>query len=210
MDSAPQSSHGSSPSTPPDISWARLTSDPRNAPEPHGIFSSEQYRPTGQNYAHLVPQCVELYYEHIYPIMPLPYLPAVRHIISGPMDASDKNYIYAMCALTSFHMLGQGIDTHGALSWEASGRFFLDECIAVRQEYDFFEDVSLNAVVSSFWLSTSHFEINQSRKSWLYLREALTLAMELGIHDDSTYVGLSPEETLCRQRVFWQLFVTER
>lgn len=208
--SAPQSSADSAPSTPSDISWQRRASDPRNAPEPRSIFSSEQYRPTGRSYLHLVPLCVELYYEHIYPIMPLPYMPAVQRMISRPMCASEKNFVFAMCALTSFHMLGQGIDTHGTLSWDDSGRFFLDECIAVRQEYDFLEDVSLHAVVSSFWLSTSHFEINQSRKSWLYLREALTLALELGIQDDSTYVGLSPEETLCRQRVFWQLFVTER
>lgn len=79
-----------------------------------------------------------------------------------------------------------------------------------RQSYDYMEDASVSAVISSFWLSTSFFEINQNRKSWLYLREALTLAQDMGLHDDATYDGLPPEEALCRQRVFWILFVTER
>jgi hypothetical protein len=204
------SAPNSVPASPPDISWNKVTSDPRNAPDPRSVFTSEQYRPVHRNYLDLIPTCVELYYEHIYPIMPLPYMPGVRSMISRQMTSSEKNYIYSMCALTSFHMLGQSIDTPGLPSWDAPGRFFLDECISVRQSYDFLEDLSLHAVVSSFWLSTSHFEINQNRKSWLYLREALTLAHDLGLHDDTTYLGLSPEERLCRQRVFWQLFVTER
>jgi hypothetical protein len=107
-------------------------------------------------------------------------------------------------------MSGKNIKAEGPESWEVAGRFFLDECISVRQSYDFVEDLSLYEVISSFWLSTSFFEINQSRKSWFYLREALTLALDLGLHDDSNYVGLGPEEIICRQRVFWILFVTER
>ena len=198
------------PSSPPDISWTKITSDPRNAREPGSIFTSDQYQPTSRSYLHLIPQCVDLYYEHIYPIMPLPYMPALREMVARPMTPSEKNYVYALSALTSFHMSGQSLEAQGPPSWEVAGRFFLDECISVRQSYDFLEDASLNAVVSSFWLSTSFFEINQSRKSWLYLREALTLALDVGLQDDSTYAGLGPEEKLCRQRVFWQLFVTER
>lgn len=198
------------PNSPPDISWQQVTSDPRNAPEPKTIFTSEQYRPATRSYLHLIPQCVELYYEHIYPIMPLLYMPDIREMIARPMDPSEKNLIYALCSLTSMHMSGKSIQASGPESWEAAGRFFLDECISNRQSYDFLEDLSLHAVISSFWIHTSFFEINQSRKSWVYLREALTLALDMGLHDESTYLGLSPREKLCRQRVFWILFVTER
>ena len=194
-----------------------MLSDPRHATEPRGTFSSEQYRPTSRSYMYLMPRCIELYYEHIYPIMPLPYMPLVRNMVTqspaglAELTYSDRNYLYALCALTCFHMSGQNITAEAPLpSWECAGRFFLDECISARQSYDFFNDSSLHAVISSFWLSTSFFEINQSRKSWLYLREALTLAQELMLHDDASYVGLDATETLCRQRVFWQLFVTER
>lgn len=153
---------------------------------------------------------MELYYEHIYPIMPLLYMPTIRATIARPMTAPEKNLIYVLCALVCMHMSGKSLHVDGPVSWEAAGRFFLDECVSNRQSYDFMEDASLSAVISSFWLSTSFFEINQNRKSWLYLREALTLAQDMGLHDDASYIGLSAQEALCRQRVFWQLFVTER
>ncbi|KAL0941710.1 fungal specific transcription factor [Colletotrichum truncatum] len=206
------SSNASAASTPPSF-WAAVTSNPAHSsvPEPRGIFSSDEMRPRTRNYFHMIPQLVELYYEHIYPIMPLIFMPAIRETISRPaMTPSEKNLIYAMCALTSMHMSGKSIGAPGPTSWEVVGRFFLDETISTRQSYDFLEDLSLSAVISSFYLSTSFFEINQSRKSWYYLREALTNAQDLGLQDDSTYYGLSREETLCRQRVFWILFVTER
>lgn len=173
------------------------------------MYTSDQYRPLSRNYFYLIPQCVEMYYEHIYPIMPLLYMPAVRTMVGRSMTDSEKNLIYSLCALTCLHLRGKSIPG-GPDSWEAAGRFFLDECISVRQSYDFLEDESLYAVISSFWISTSFFEIHQDRKSWFYLKEALHLAQELGLDDESTYVGLSPEEKLCRQRVFWILFVTER
>ncbi|KAG7101135.1 sucrose utilization protein SUC1 like [Verticillium longisporum] len=208
--SANPSAAPSAANSPPQF-WASLTSNPgHNVPEPRSAFSSDDYRPNSRSYLYMVPQCVELYYEHIYPIMPLLYMPAIRQTIARPMTPSEKNLIYALCALTSMHMSGKSIEAPGPPSWEVAGRFFLDECISVRQSYDFLEDLSLSAVISSFYLSTSFFEINQSRKSWHYLREALNNAQDLGLQNDSTYYGLSPEDTLCRQRVFWILFVTER
>ncbi|KAH8195742.1 hypothetical protein TruAng_010096 [Truncatella angustata] len=206
---APQSA-ASSPPSQPFIPWTSVTSDPRNAPEPKGPFTSDAYQPRIKDYHYLIPACVDLYYEHIYPIMPLVYMPWIRSTIVRSMTSSEKNLVYALSALTSFHMAGKSLAVLGQPPWEDVGRFFLDECISIRQKYDFLEDTSLAAVISSFWLSTSFFEINQSRKSWFYLREALTLAIELKLHDDAAYAGISSEETLCRQRVFWILFVTER
>jgi Fungal specific transcription factor domain len=210
------SSNVSPASTPPQFNWSSVTSNPATsthapaAPEPNGIFTSDEFQPRIRNYLHLVPQCIDLYYEHIYPIMPLIYMPSIRVIISRPMTVPEKNLIYSLCALTAMHMSGKSIEAPGPPSWETVGRFFLDECISARQSYDFIDDLSLSSVISSFYLSTSFFEINQSRKSWYYLREALTTALDLGLHDDSSYFGLSQEELLCRQRVFWILFVTER
>ncbi|KAK7978628.1 RING-3 [Apiospora saccharicola] len=200
----------------PFIPWTAVTSDPRLVSEPRGSFSTDVLRPNCPSYLHLIPRCVDLYYEHIYPIMPLVHIPTIRATISRPMSASEKNLIYALSALTSFHMAGKSLSLTetgtgtGQPSWDRVGRFFLDECIAARQSYDFPEDDSLYAIISSFWLSTSFFEINQSRKSWYYLREALTSALDLRLHDDRTYVNLPAAEQLCRQRVFWILFVTER
>ncbi|RDW68268.1 hypothetical protein BP5796_08925 [Coleophoma crateriformis] len=142
--------------------------------------------------------------------MPLLYMPSLREAITRPLEMFEKNTLYSLCALTSTHMMGKNIMAPGLHSWDAAARFFLDECISVRQSYDFVEDRSLGAVVSSYFISTSFFELNQNRKSWYYLREAITMGQDLGLHDEGSYVRLSPTEELCRRRTFWILYVTER
>jgi len=178
--------------------------------EMNSIFTTDQFRPTSPSYLYLIPTCLDLFTEHIYPIMPLIYLPTLRACISRPLEMYEKNLLYSLCAVTSTHMSGKSIQAPGPPSWEAAGRFFLDECILTRQSYDFVEDRSLYAVISSYFVSIAFFELNQNRKSWYYLREAMTLAQDLGLHDENTYAGLDPSEELCRRRTFWILFVTER
>lgn len=178
--------------------------------EPVSIFTSDQFRPTSPSYFYLVPKCLDLFMEHIYPIMPLVHMPTLRASIQRPMEMFEKNLIYSLCAVTSTHMSGKNILAPGPPSWEAAGRFFLDECISVRQSYDFVEDKSLSAVISSYFVSTAFFELNQNRKSWYYLREALTMGQDLGFHDEASYAELPPAEALCRRRTFWILYVTER
>ncbi|KAH8670305.1 hypothetical protein BGZ60DRAFT_32862 [Tricladium varicosporioides] len=178
--------------------------------EPKSIYTSDQYRPTSPSYFHLIPTCLDLFMQHIYPIMPLIHMPTLRASIDRPLEMFEKNLLYSLCALTSTHMSGQNIKAPGPPSWEAAGRFFLDECILVRQSYDFVEDKTLGAIISSYFVSTAFFELNQSRKSWYYLREAMTMGQDLRLHDEASYAGLSPTEALCRRRTFWILYVTER
>jgi hypothetical protein len=178
--------------------------------EPNSIFTSDQYLPTSPSYFHLMQTCLDLFTEHIYPIMPVIHLPSLQASLSRPLDKSEKNMLYSLCALTSTHMSGKSIVAPGPPSWEAAGRFFLDECILIRQSYDFVEDRTLGAVISSYFVSTAFFELNQSRKSWYYLREAMTMGQDLGLHDEKSYAPLPPAEALCRRRTFWILYVTER
>lgn len=178
--------------------------------EPTSFFTSDQFRPSEPGYFHLIPTCLDLFMEHIYPIMPLIHFPTLQASILRPLEMYEKNLLYSLCALTSTHMSGKSILAPGPPSWEAAGCFFLAECISVRQNYDFVEDKSLYAVISSYFVSTAFFEIGQNRKSWYYLREALTMGQDLGIHEENSFVGLPPEEALCRRRTFWILYITER
>ena len=192
-------------------SWHPVISETLHlSEEPRSIFTTDQFLPVKPCYFHLIPTCLDLFMEHIYPIMPLIYMPTLQESIKRPLDMSEKNLVYSLCALTSTHMIGKSIIAPGSSSWEETGRFFLEECISVRQSYDFVEDKTLSAIISSYFVSTAFFELNQSRKSWYYLREALTMGQDLGFHDEASYIGLTPAETLCRRRTFWILYVTER
>lgn len=202
----------SSTSSPPKRSWFSLYDEMANPliDEPAGVYQPDQFRPTTRSYFHLIPTCVELYIEHIYPIMPLVYIPTLRAAMARELTPSEKNLVYALCALTSTHMSGKSIQARGPESWDAAGVFFLDECISNRRKYDFVEDHSLWAVISSYLISSAFFELNQSRKTWYYLREAITLGQDIGLHDESSYGVFDPSESLCRRRTFWILYVTER
>jgi len=204
-------SASTSPTIPQHPKWHPIMSDVSQFhDEPANIFSSDQTRPSSQNYFHLIPTCIDLFMEHIYPIMPLVHMPTLREFVARRPEMFEKNLLYSLCALTSTHMSGKSILAPGPPSWEAAGRFFLDECISIRQQYDFVEDKTLSAVISSYFVSTAFFELNQSRKSWYYLREALTMGQDLKFHDENAYVGLAEAEALCRRRTFWILYVTER
>jgi hypothetical protein len=47
-------------------------------------------------------------------------------------------------------------------------------------------------------------------QSILYIREAITISQMLGLHRESYYANVAPEEQQIRRRTFWLLFVTER
>lgn len=225
-------------------------------------------RPTPSSPLCLLPRLVALYALHIYPVMPLVYLPDVRQAaaraeaamtmaagrgpsivgdgISAALSPREKSLLYAMCALTALHVGSRSIDKDGLVpesladvaaaaangeggggrtaadaksSCEPVGRWFLNACLAARKgdgadqlRYDMVDDPVLDDVITSFWLSTSFFEIGQKRRGYHHLREALTLALDLGLDNEQTYhrPGLTQREVLCRRRVFWSLFVAER
>ncbi|KAK3344235.1 hypothetical protein B0T25DRAFT_321578 [Lasiosphaeria hispida] len=192
-------------------STSSFVSDRRHAPDLSGPSTPEQYRPTTRSYRDLIPQCVKLYYEHIYPIMPMLYMPDIwRMLKRSELRPAEQNLLYALSALTCFHMSGKSIQVEGPDSWERAGRYFLDEAESSRANYDRIKEVSLYVIISSFWMSTSSFEIKDDEKSSYYMTEALHFARQMRLQDDASYEGLSPHATLSRQRVFWQLFVTER
>ncbi|KAK5657196.1 hypothetical protein OQA88_3254 [Cercophora sp. LCS_1] len=142
--------------------------------------------------------------------MPLLYKPDIDQMVQRPLQPPEQTLLYALSAKTCFHMRGQNLQATGPDSWELAGRFFLDACEASRKTYDYVKGVSLYSVISSFWMSTSSFEIKDDWKSSFYLEEALKFARGLRLHEESSYESLSVSEALCRRRTFWQLFVTER
>ncbi|KFY01294.1 hypothetical protein V490_00985 [Pseudogymnoascus sp. VKM F-3557] len=154
--------------------------------------------------------CLELFLEHIYAIKPVLHRPTLESMRKRPIEIHEKDLIYALCAMTATHMSGRPECINGQVSWISLGRFFLDKCIQVRRSYEFIESRTLYVVLSSYFLFEAYFELDEQRKAWYYLQEAITLAQELGLDNESSYTNLSFVEALCRRRTFWLLFVSER
>ncbi|KAI6367840.1 hypothetical protein MCOR25_004805 [Pyricularia grisea] len=70
---------------------------------------------------------------------------------------------------------------------------------------------SLDSLRTTFFLHIFH--ENQKpggAKSLMYLREAITIAQMMRLHDEASYSGSSGHDQMMRRRILWLLFVTER
>ena len=65
-------------------------------------------------------------------------------------------------------------------------------------------------VMTSFFFFGTYFCLDLHGTAWFHLREATTLALSSGMHDESTYKHLNRQERSRRRRMYWLLFVTER
>ena len=165
----------------------------------------------------LIEGCTEYYFTHMFPTMPILHHEQLWSLIAD-MDISVEAYclISAFCA---FMLIQPGIETKApqAIKMMAAsstntclGRTLLDETLRRRRCYDYIENPSVNAVITSFFLFGCCFGLEKHNTAWFHLREATTLAQMLGMQDEKTYTTGTLVEAATKRRLFWLLFVTER
>ena len=93
----------------------------------------------------------------------------------------------------------------------ASASWMEAECHRARSVDGKGRYASLDTLRIAFFLHVYHENLEPGGVSSLsYLREAITLAQIMGLHRESTYIGLSTSQQESRRRILWLLFVTER
>jgi len=90
------------------------------------------------------------------------------------------------------------------------GKGLLAEVLEVRKTCNYVEVPTLASVTTSFFLFGCHFCLEKHNTAWFHLREATTLALFLGMHQEDLYTGRDGVEDMLKRRLFWLLFVTER
>ena len=136
------------------------------------------------------------------------------------MDCSVEAYCL-LCSFCAFMLIQPGIESkaghtiktlEGSLLNNASlGRTLLDGALRKRKSYDYIENPSINAVITSFFAFGCFFSLDKHNTAWFHLREATTLAQTIGMQDERTYAGeVDRAESARMRRLFWLLFVTER
>lgn len=68
----------------------------------------------------------------------------------------------------------------------------------------------VDALLTCFFLHVLYSNIGKSTKALLALREAITYAHILGIHQDGFYADLSGDSTQSHLRIAWILFITDK
>ena len=93
----------------------------------------------------------------------------------------------------------------------AQAQRLVEDIKRVRLYTEFQENPTTATIITSFFLSASHFGCQKYNVAWYYLQEAITFAKIMRIHDEKSY-QLRPPTALdaINRRLFWLLFVSER
>lgn len=90
------------------------------------------------------------------------------------------------------------------------GTSLLSDALEVRKSFNYFENPSATSVTTSFFFFGCYFSLEQNNSAWFHLREATTLAMIMGMHNENHYAHGDLTANILKRRLFWLLFVTER
>lgn len=158
----------------------------------------------------LMRRCVDIYVYQMYPIMPLFRPSTLVEWLNRPMEPNEQAMLFGLCAVVTAFMCGRSEYIIGCGEWASVARMFIEKSSSMRSKYNFIEDSTILTLLASFFVAVTHFELDNVRQSWFYLREAITLAQALGLHTDEFYREMDYVSALYCRRIYNILFVTER
>lgn len=160
--------------------------------------------------ASLMTQCFRQYFRHLYPIRPTIHEGSLIQRLGRHDDLSseEKILVFSICANTVLHAAPQSdlpLDKKMQL-----GKQFVELCLSLRSSYDWAETTTLLSIQASYHICVALFELKKPRAHHFYLREAISMSIEQGLHLESTYTGMDQITAICSRRTFALLFITER
>lgn len=176
---------------------------------------------------------IELFFDRLYPILPVLDLQKLREIVAEPSETdfdwqiSKEDYalltslsaaVILQLNLHNQECLNDAFQTllhqHRRLSNAdrtnltfISAENFITHCLQARQQWDFAAEPNEKCIMTSFFLFEFYGNKNQSQKAWYYLREAIGFALAMRLDEPATYEDPPSHNS---QRMFWLLFITER
>jgi hypothetical protein len=160
---------------------------------------------------------VEYLFNNLYPTLLILHRGRIRETIAA-IDQSLEAYctIASLCAYVLFQP-AMVLPPHDRLSADRGqvanhslAHHLLDETIRVRKGYEFSENPTVLTVYTSLFISNCYFGLDQQNPTWVYLRQATTLAHVVGLHEEHTYKNDDFIGSSRKRRLFWLLFITER
>lgn len=156
-----------------------------------------------------VDACLDLFFKHLYPIMPIFHREALLpRLINYQSDPGRYALVCSLCAMTMvqlFTIPGNHNDLMSPLS-EA----LISESLRARRYCDYIGSASIDTVITSFFLFCSYGNLEKHNHAWYYLRESISFAQSIGLDEEKSYIELDAVEGQQRRRLFWLLFITER
>ena len=159
--------------------------------------------------ADLVKTCLDAFFTHKYPIMPV-LDKDITYAMIPHLNEMPEQYgmVAALCALIVFQP--EIIDAPQLGSPWPSSQDLINEAVRARGFCDHIEKPSLTSIHTAFFLYAALFCLGKDNSAWFYIRESMTMLQILRLHEEGTYQGLDSEYSKFCRRSFWLLFITER
>jgi hypothetical protein len=157
-------------------------------------------------------RCIDLYFEHLHTRIPVIHEQTFRRQVAScsptPLPLRHRCLILALCAASTLQLSpANGLDRDAA---SVIGKSFLDRVLELRKDVNYVENATLSTITTAFFLHVSYVQLRAYKASRYYLREAVGLTLDLGLHREAFYGNLSlVKATRCR-RTLALLFVAER
>ncbi|KAK9259333.1 hypothetical protein V1519DRAFT_476096 [Lipomyces tetrasporus] len=156
---------------------------------------------------------VEAYRRKLYPIWPVVEIDELNNVLE---DAKDKQnpalygLVLSLCAATMARLKLAPCDAEGS-DGGISGDVLANEAIRARMEYNYIEDVDEYSVLTSFFLHCYFCNLpDRQRTSLVYIREAVTFAQLLRLHEEDTYIKYTAKLAQRIRTLYFLVLVTER
>jgi len=163
---------------------------------------------------------VQVFMKHLFPIMPVindrELLADSLHL--DELSPSRYAFLLSLCAATRIQLkldnaeeydeTSVGINT--SLDSPLTGEALLTAAEQARLQFNVVDDLSLDTLLTSFFLFAGYGNLEKHTHAWFYLNQAISLALSIGLHSESAYSNLPDNDREIRRRIFWLLFVTER
>lgn len=165
----------------------------------------------------LVKSCVSFFFDNMYTQLPILERGIVEQQVLY-MEHNRDSYCL-MTSLCAFALMQPGMAMPSSEPYnldQAPGaniiasQLLIDETLKVRKGYEYIDTVSLNALVTDFFLFGCYYGQELHDRAWYYLREASTMINLVGMHKEEYYMQLEATEASRRRRLFWLVYATER
>ncbi|KAI1615866.1 hypothetical protein EDD37DRAFT_571110 [Exophiala viscosa] len=163
--------------------------------------------------------CVDFYFTNMYTTAWIMNRESLLDSIASQI-ATDAELYCLTASLCAFVMVQPGTNLPVAPGSHYQGespqtrygyaQMLLDDIVRVRKSFDYIESSSLGSVQTSFFLFSCYFTLERQNLCWYHLREAVTLAQIMGMHEESSYATADHVENIYKRRTYWLLLVTER
>jgi hypothetical protein len=181
---------------------------PADAELPYRSGSASSSSPSSGIPLEVYQRFLRVFSQRLYSVWPI-----ISHeeVLDRLNNNHDDHESYALAAALCSAVIAQlRLPEHVASFGPVSSSDLATESQRLRRLFDFQEHFTMTSLLTSFFLHIYFANADKLRTAGFYLRETLTYAHGLKLHQSDSYATLCTREREIRLRVFWILFISER